>query len=65
MANQAISTTGDTLLTRRQACAALGVGATKYWSLISQGKLEVVKLGVRCTRVKRSSVDRLIARGAA
>lgn len=61
MANQAISTTNDILLTRHQVCAALGIKATKYWELISQGRLDVVRLGKRCTRVKRSSVERLMS----
>jgi len=53
--------TSDTLLTRQQACSALSIKSTKYWELISQGRLDVVRLGKRCTRVKRSSVDRLIS----
>lgn len=57
-------TTSDALLTRHETCSALGIKSTKYWELISQGRLDVVRLGKRCTRVKRSSVERLISGGA-
>lgn len=63
MENVSPITTSDTLLTRQQACSALSIKSTKYWELISQGQLDVVRLGKRCTRVKRSSVDRLISGG--
>lgn len=65
MANQAEHPTNDTLLTRQQACSALSIKSTKYWELISQGRLDVIRLGKRCTRVKKSSVDRLISGEAA
>lgn len=51
----------DELLTRRKTCDILSIESTKYWELIKQGRLDVVRLGKRCTRVKRSSVDRLIS----
>lgn len=53
----------DTLHTIPETCAALNVGATKCWELIKKGELEVVRLGNRCTRIKKSSVDRLIQNG--
>jgi excisionase family DNA binding protein len=62
---KASPTTSDTLLTRQQACSALSIKSTKYWELIRQGRLDVVRLGKRCTRIKRSSVERLISGGAA
>ena len=55
----------ETLLTRQQVCSILSIHATKYWELISHGRLDVVRLGKRCTRVKRSSIDRLISGEAA
>lgn len=65
MANVSPTTTSDSLLTKQQARDALGIKDTKYWELIKEGRLEVVRLGKRCTRVKRSSVERLIAGEAA
>lgn len=56
---------GDALHTIRETCATLSVGATKCWELIGTGQLEVVRLGGRCTRVKKSSIDRLIQNGVA
>lgn len=50
----------DSLLTVRDTAALLRVGPTKTWGLIAEGKLEVVRLSSRCTRVKRSSVERLM-----
>lgn len=54
-------TTSDTLLTKKQVCSVLSIKSTKYWELISQGRLDVIRLGKRCTRVKLSSVERLIS----
>ena len=39
----------------------LSVGRSKCWELIGAGRVEVVRLGQRCTRIKRRSIDRLIA----
>ena len=46
-----------------ETCATLGIGTTKCYELISQGILEAVRLGGRCTRIKKSSIDRLIQNG--
>jgi hypothetical protein len=54
---------GDFLLSISDTCAVLKIGRTKCWSLIGTGSLEVVRLGNRCTRVRRSSIDRLIDNG--
>lgn len=54
---------GDTLHSPKSAFAALDIGATKGWSLIASGHLEVVRLGRRCTKVKGSSIKRLIQHG--
>lgn len=53
----------DRLHSVQEACATLKIGATKCWELIGKGALEVVRLGNRCTRIRKSSVDRLIANG--
>lgn len=53
----------DPLHSVTEVCATLKIGSTKCWELIGKGALEVVKLGNRCTRIRKSSVDRLIANG--
>ena len=53
----------DPLHSIHEACATLNIGATKCWELISKGSLEVVRLGNRCTRIRKSSIDRLIENG--
>ncbi|MGH8578757.1 MAG: helix-turn-helix transcriptional regulator [Gammaproteobacteria bacterium] len=53
----------DSLHTIPEICAALSIGATKCWELIKKDELEVVRLGNRCTRIKKSSLDRLIQNG--
>lgn len=55
----------DALLTIPATGKVMSVGKTFVWWLIKNKKLEVVRLGSRCTRVKRSSVDRLISGEAA
>mgnify|MGYP000379435121 CR=1 FL=1 len=53
----------DQLHSVKEACATLKIGSTKCWELIGKGALEVVRLGNRCTRIRRSSIDRLIENG--
>ena len=62
---QGTAVTSDALHTIRETCATLSVGATKCWELIGTGQLEAVRLGGRCTRVRKSSIDRLIQNGVA
>lgn len=52
---------GDRLYQVAETAAALGIGMTKTWALIKAGKLEVVRLGNRTTRVKGSSIQALMA----
>ena len=52
------------LCTVREVCKTLSIGNTKCYELIASGDLEVVRLGNRCTRVRVSSVERLIAHGS-
>lgn len=53
--------TPDYLCTIKEMQSLLSVGRSKCWELIGAGRVEVVRLGLRCTRIKRSSIDRLIA----
>ena len=53
----------ESLHSVHEACATLNIGATKCWELIGKGALEVVRLGNRCTRIRKSSIDRLIENG--
>lgn len=55
------TTTTDYLCTIREAQELLSVSRSKCFCLIRAGNLEAVRLGQRCTRIKRSSIDRLIA----
>lgn len=52
---------GDKLETIRDTGKALAIGRTKIWAMIAAGQLEAVRLGKKCTRVRRSSIDRIIA----
>ena len=51
---------GDRLYTVPETGAALGIGPTKTWELIRTGRLTVVRLGRRTTRVKGSSIAALM-----
>jgi excisionase family DNA binding protein len=53
----------DALCSVQEVCATLSIGPTKCWELISQGQLSVVRLGARCTRIRKSSMERLIQNG--
>lgn len=53
----------DQLISPKDGCSALDIGPTKLWELIADGHLEVVRLSRRCTRIKKSSIDRLIQSG--
>lgn len=58
--NTSYQTTKE-LLKIEEAGHIASLGKTKIWALIADGTLEVVRLGPRCTRVKRSSIDKLIS----
>jgi excisionase family DNA binding protein len=53
------------LVTVRETLAVLRIGRTKAYELVNAGALEVVKFGKRSTRVKRSSIEKLMANGIA
>lgn len=54
---------GGDVLTIPESCRLLKIGTTKLRELISSGSLEVVRLGYRTVRVKRSSIKRLLENG--
>lgn len=51
------------LVTVKECLAVCRIGRTKGYELINAGVLEVVKFGKRSTRIKRSSIEKLIANG--
>ena len=53
----------DRLVTVAEAGEALRTRPTKTWGLIASGDLEAIRLSSRCTRVRWSSVQRLIREG--
>ena len=53
----------ERLHTVTETCDTLRIKPTKCWQLIKAGSLEAVRLGRRSTRVKGSSIDRLIRNG--
>lgn len=48
------------LVTDRVGMAFLGVGRTKFWSLVKDGTLRPVKFGQRCTRFRADEILSLI-----
>lgn len=54
----------DTLLTIAEAQAALKVSRGFLYALRDRGALEFIKLG-RASRIRQSSIDRLVQAGAA
>jgi len=63
MTTENISRLASNLLTVKEAMAALRVGRTKLYELIHAGQVEVVRFGQRSTRVKASSVEKLLTSG--
>lgn len=47
----------------KQACACIGIGRTKLYQLIKEGKIEVTRLGRR-TLVRTDSIIALVSEGA-
>ena len=63
MANQSSDHDRRVQLARPEdACQQLKVGKTKFWKLVSEGEVEVVRFGPRCTRALQPSIDALIER---
>jgi excisionase family DNA binding protein len=57
---ETMATEEKLLFSLREAGAALGVGLTKTYDLIAQGRLKAVKLGKQ-TKVTRPELNRFIA----
>ncbi len=57
--DSALTSTSPLLLTVRQAAAALGVGRTTVYELISSGDLEVVHIG-RSARVPVAAINEFV-----
>lgn len=49
-------TNGSDWGTPAQFCAAFKISKATFWRLVAAGKVETIKLGARCTRVR---LDRL------
>lgn len=60
LASNPILDLDDHLLTIKEVRAILRIGRTKTWELLASGRLQAVRLGSRCTRVKASSVRALM-----
>lgn len=52
-----------TLITDKTGAKALGIGRTKFWSLVKAGVIQPIKLGTRCTRFRAEQVLGLMERG--
>lgn len=59
-AADAIGDLGERPVTRKQAAAWLSIGVRSVDYLISKGRLEAVKVGPRCIRIKPASVRALL-----
>jgi excisionase family DNA binding protein len=57
------TTDAPLLVSPKESQRLLSLGQTKVYGLIKSGKLEIVKIG-RATRIKRTSIDALVAGGA-
>lgn len=53
----------DKLMTVPEVAEYLGLKESTIYNMISQGRLEVVKLGRRMVRVKRSYLEAITAAG--
>jgi len=51
------------LLKVEEAMDVLRIGRTKFYALVKTGQIEVVRFGLRTTRVKSSSLERLLTHG--
>lgn len=63
MTTENLSRLAGNLLTVKESMAALRVGRTKLYELINAGQVEVVRFGLRSTRVKASSIEKLLING--
>lgn len=57
-------TFADELVTAKEITAALRIGNTKWWEGVRRGIYPApVRLGARCTRWRKSTINQLIQRG--
>lgn len=47
----------------KQTCSKLGISRTTFYQLVLSGRLKVVRIGPRMTRVAESEIERIIANG--
>lgn len=55
----------DRLVTVKDALALLQLGRTKFYSLVAEDKIRLVRFGKRCVRVRQSDLAQLVANGIA
>lgn len=55
-------TTPD-LITVKMFAERCSISVRKAWTMVAAGKIKVVRLGKRCTRIPASEIDRLIQAG--
>ena len=54
----------DELVSAKEVTAALRIGNTKWWDGVRRGIFPApVRLGVRCTRWRKSAINELMRRG--
>lgn len=63
MTTENLSRLAGNLLTVKESLAVLRLGRTRFYELVAEGKIDIIKLGQRSTRVKVESVEKLIANG--
>jgi len=55
----------DRLNTVNESLERLHIGRTKFYELVADGKIQLVRFGKRCVRVRQSDLEALIANGIA
>lgn len=54
-------TTAQLTYSVREAAALIGIGLTKFYSLVHSGEIEIIKIGTR-SLVPRASLENLVER---
>lgn len=63
MTTENLSRLAGNLLTVKESMAVLRLGRTRFYELVAEGKIQIIKLGQRSTRVKLESIEKLMANG--
>jgi excisionase family DNA binding protein len=63
MTTENLSRLAGNLLTVKEAMGVLRLGRTRFYELVAAGRIDIIKLGQRSTRVKVESLEKLIANG--